>query len=545
MLNPLDPVTSVAEIEVCGTSRETTTVRIAGGANVVATSLDASTTDFCVTVPLRLNTQNTLVATAIDDLAAAPRPVASAEPVVVVNVDPSTIVIATVESRPLDEQEIADLVQQGIIDLNDAQNFNVSIFTVVFTIGAFPVAISQPVVIVPGEPVAIASTGGGWSPGAPVGFTGGDCASSCTTLVVVTPPVVDPVTEQPVVIPGVLILEGRIKTLKEFFQITLALLNTSTLFDLVDLNATIDLPAGLTLFASGPGTDVSAVNAEGAVETIAIDPIGPGETGTGQFVARGDTIGPKTVTVSFDGLIIGGGVLAETPPFDPIQFFSGQANTQLQVFGPPELGVVLAHPQQAGSFDVSLGEIFDLIVEITNLSSRPALYSSLDLFVGGRMELVDENNVAIPERSETRTFGTIPPGQTASTTFRIRSLLQGDIIACQGIASENITLSVDAGSLGQPCEIANTVPANFQPLPADRPPTLVGIQPLNGASEVLVTSSVFSVFTPQTACIVEDTFDNVVTETHRPVEPALGRSGHIGRSPDAGHLLPRGTGHIR
>ena len=37
--------------------------------------------------------------------------------------------------------------------------------------------------------------------------------------------------------------------------------------------------------------------------------------------------------------------------------------------------------------DVVAGEIYDLIVEITNTSSRPALYTSLELFVGGQAEL--------------------------------------------------------------------------------------------------------------------------------------------------------------
>jgi hypothetical protein len=95
--------------------------------------------------------------------------------------------------------------------------------------------------------------------------------------------------------------------------------------------------------------------------------------------------------------------------------------------------------------------------------------------------------------------------------YRVRSLLQGEIIACQGIASRNITLSVDTGPDGAACLINNLYPANFEPLPADLSPTVIGINPLNGQPNVPVTTSVVAAFTPPSACITADTWNNIVT----------------------------------
>jgi len=86
------------------------------------------------------------------------------------------------------------------------------------------------------------------------------------------------------------------------------------------------------------------------------------------------------------------------------------------------------------------------------------------------------------DASQVSNFGHIQPGQTVSAAFRVKSKLQGDVIACQALASENITLTVDVGSTV--CNIANTYPVNFQPLPANMPPTVIGINPLNGQPNI-------------------------------------------------------------
>ena len=77
VLDAVAPVSVLSTIEICGTSRENTTVRIEGGASIVSVSLDGITTNFCLDVPLRTNAENTLIATAVDDAASAPKPSAS------------------------------------------------------------------------------------------------------------------------------------------------------------------------------------------------------------------------------------------------------------------------------------------------------------------------------------------------------------------------------------------------------------------------------------------------------------------------------------
>ena len=511
ILEPLPPVTSLATIQVCGTSRENTTVRIEGGAYTATVSLGAGTTHFCVDVPLRPNAQNILIASAVDDVAPAPKPVAYAQPVAIVQLDPSQVVISRVDVRELTESEIAQLVANGVIDLDDPDNFNVSMFTIVLTIGSTPVRISQPVVHPRGGgggTVVSYGSGGGWvggggggggisAPGQPGGGSG---------IIVITPP-------SGRTIPGIIIIDGRIKTLKEFFQATLLLFNNSETFVLQDMQAAIDLPPGLTPMGAAAGTDVSLVNTQGQTNQTIIGDVGPGQTGAGQFIFRGDAMGVHTLRVDFKGFIAEGGLPAPVP-------VNGAVSTSVLVQGPPELKVVVRHPSNPDGPDVTLNQIYDLIVEITNLSSRPALYTSLDLFVGGNARLVDENNLPIPSSNLVRTIGTIPAGRTASLTYRVQSLAEGEIIACQGIASENITLSVDTGP-GGTCNINNMYPSDFKPLPEDMPPTVIGINPLNGQPNIPVTTSIVAVLTPRTDCLTADTWTNIVT---RPIggNPANG-----------------------
>jgi hypothetical protein len=352
---------------------------------------------------------------------------------------------------------------------------------------------------VPKTPGVSYGGGSGWTGG---GVTPSGCVSGCAQVVVVKTP-----TGQ--TIPGVIIIDGRIKTLKEFFQITIAIQNASADFNLTDMQAAIDLPAGLSPVRAGPGTNVADINTGGEVDSVSLGEIAPGTTGTGQFIIRGDAIGTHTVSVDFDGFLSGGGL---SEPF-PV---NGSVSTSVQVYGPPELGVVVRHPSDPNGPDVSTNEIYNLQVDITNKSSRPALYTSLELFVGGDAELVDADDNPIAESSEVQSFGHIQPGQTVSATFRVKSLVEGEIIACQAIASENISLTVDTGPDGTACNIANTYPANFQPLQEDLPPTVIGINPLNGQPNIPVTSSVVATLTPRSACLTADSWANVITT---PIDP--------------------------
>src|SRR5271155_1349741 len=147
LIPPSAPYFTSANATICGTSRASTTVTINGGTSPVGTTLDASTTTFCLSVPLQPNQQNTLIATAVDNLAAAPRPSESSTPLLVTQINPSQIFIATATSTPLNATQIATLVANGVINLQNPANFNISIFTIVLTIGSFPVTVTQPVVV--------------------------------------------------------------------------------------------------------------------------------------------------------------------------------------------------------------------------------------------------------------------------------------------------------------------------------------------------------------------------------------------------------------
>ncbi|MFK8015830.1 MAG: Ig-like domain-containing protein [Gammaproteobacteria bacterium] len=530
VLDLVDPVTLFSSIEVCGTSRADTTVSIAGGANTVSTQLDSAETQFCLDVPLRPNQNNELFVKATDDLAAEPRPSALAAPVNVAQISLDDIAIVEVDSEPLTEEEIEQLVELGIIDLDDPSNFNVSMFTIVITIGSpsgdpIPVTISQPIAVPisgSGAPVYGGSTGGGWSPtpppppppspGTPSPTTpppsDGGCTEGCSVVVAIPTPAGP-------VIPGVILIDGRIKTLREFYEVVISILNVSPDFTLADIQSQLQLPGGLTAVAAGPGTELADVSSDGTVTELDLGDIGPAETGSGTFIIRGDSIGTYDVGVGFDGFVTG-----STIP-DAIAF-SGGAGTSVEVKGPPELGVVVRHPSDPNGPDVVVNEIYPLTVEITNLSDTPALYTSLELFLGADAVLVDENDQPLPNSSDIRSFGTVNPGATVSATYRVLPLVQGEILACQAVASENISLTVDTGPDGAPCSVSNTIPANFEPLAVNAPPTIVSVSPSSNEGDVAESVSPFAILTPQSACLIADTWTNVETELIDPANPPAG-----------------------
>ncbi len=418
------------------------------------------------------------------------------------------------------------MVANGVINLGDPSNFNVSIFTIVLTIGSLPVTVTQPVVV----PISSGTGSGGgfvlslvsadgWVQGGggpPAGGGGGTaaavptCTESCSTIIAIQPP-------QGPVIPGILIIDGTIKTLKEFFQVTLAVQNTSSVFTLTDVGSSLTLPAGsLTAVSAGIGTNVGTLTTNSANNSISLGAIAPGATGSGQFVIRGDAIGTYSLAVAFNGTITGGGLVAGIP-------FNGQAGTSVQVFGPPDLTVVVHHPRPSGAgYDVIAGQTFTLTVDITNNSTRPALYPSLDLVVGGNETLIDPTTL-LPVSQELTSLPNINPGQTVSASFLAQSSIQGYIIACQGLSSSNISLSVDINANeAAPCNIANTVPASFAPPSPTAAPTVLGISPANGQGNQPITSLAVAELTPVSACLIPDAFTNVVTAPINPSNPAAG-----------------------
>ena len=405
----------------------------------------------------------------------------------VTQINPSQIVIASATSTPLNATQVATLVANGVINLQNPANFNISIFTIVLTIGSFPVTVTQPVVVPVssgGGEVGVGGSGqgsGGWSAGGGGSSGGGGgvipvCTESCSTIIAIQPP-------QGPVIPGILIIDGTIKTLKEFFQVTLAVQNTSSVFTLTNVGSSLSLPAGsLTAVSAGVGTNIGTLSGNGA-STISIGAVPPGATGTGQYIIRGDAIGSYGLAVQYNGFITGGGLANGGIAFN------GSANTSVQVLGPPSLAVVVRFPQPAGTnYNVVAGQNFTLAVDITNTSKQPALYPSLDLVVGGNLVLLDPTTL-LPVAQVLHSLPNINSGQTVTTSFLMQASAQGYVIACQGLSSTNVNLSVDIGNQGAACNIASTIPAAFAPPVPNAPPTVLGISPANGQGNQPITTS--------------------------------------------------------
>src|SRR5262249_7321742 len=159
-------------------------------------------------------------------------------------------------------------------------------------------------------------------------------------------------------------------------------------FTLTDVEAKVTTPAGLTPIRATIGADIGTVSPNDSVDRASIGSVAPGETGTAQFVVRGDSIGLHTVAVDFGGLVTAPGLSSPVP-------WSGRSTTDVQVFGPPELAVTVHHPRNPNGPDVVAGQIYTLIIDVTNRSDRPALYSAIDLVLGGRSTLVSDSGTPI------------------------------------------------------------------------------------------------------------------------------------------------------
>ena len=223
-------------------------------------------------------------------------------------------------------------------------------------------------------------------------------------------------------IPGVILIEGRIKTLKEFFKVDLLLMNVSSLFTLTELTARLEIPEdALTADRAGRRLDPAAATSVRVSDT------------TGQFIVRGDTKGIHTVTAHFGGKITGS-FLPEPVPF------SGSASTDLEVKGPPKLDVKVTHPDH-----VVAGEPYDLVDHhhehrrYRSTRSTPRWPSTS----AAAPNLIDEMTGEEIDGPIVRTLGDILRGETIVQTYKVMPRLSGMITSCVGAADANINLSVD------------------------------------------------------------------------------------------------------
>ncbi len=484
----LPNLVSVDRLVVTGTAAEGALVTIDGGAGPVSVQLGAGETVFSAPVVLRRNAENKL------QICHEVLGVQSCAVFVsVVHLVPDEFVIAEARSRRLSVEEVEVLVENGVVALDDPENFHVSEFTVVIEVAGTQIPVSQPVVLgnAPGVYFGAAGTaapgGSGTGGGSGGGFSGGGGSSRRYAQVVVVQP---PMGLPP--IPGVIFIEGRVKSLKEMFQVTFLLSNLSEIFQLENVTATLLAPTGLTPIRAALGDAVEGVEVDGPIDEIVLGTIAPAlpaqkSEGLAQFIVRGDVAGDYTVEVSFGGVVTGPG-LTEPVPFD------GQVNTGISVFGPPTFDIHLTHPAS-----VTVGQTYDLVVAVTNTAPIPAPFASLDLAVGAGASLAQDGCPApVPSPFQHFELGHLEPGQTREQSLRLVACTDGPVIGCKVRSDEVLNVSVSAGA---PC------PTEREIVPSDLPdgfeaPVVVGIAPTPNtvvphqgvAIEVALSRSVVNIF---------------------------------------------------
>jgi hypothetical protein len=455
-----------------------TTVTIAGGASGVSQNLLAAQTQFGVSVPLKPNAENLLNVTATD----ASGQTATASNLKIVQLTLSNLVKAQVTAQRLTTPQIQALVANGTINLNNPANYNVSMFSVsLFTGGTgatqtvtvtLPVAgpIDQSLLL--GPPLTLQCG----TPTQDIEVNGNQLVVPCGSgssgpwnigipqYVILPFEVSDQSTGAS--IPGLLLFDGKIKTLKEFFNVNLMLMNLSSNFTFSGITAKIAI------------TDQGLSPVVPAGGTIAMNDLPANSQGSGQFVIRGDVIGTHTVTVNFGGMIEGASLTSPVP-------ISGSASTDVQVAGPPTLNVTVEEPAT-----VTAGVPYTLKVNIQNTSTNlDALYASLELDLSGA-SLIDPTTGMPAAAPNILSLGNILAGQTVSEGYTVVPQSSGPIASCVGGASQNITLSVVFTNTAQGCAVG-TIPS--QVVSASGQPTVV-ILPAPNTSNVPVTAPINLIF---------------------------------------------------
>ncbi|MBW1645589.1 MAG: Ig-like domain-containing protein, partial [Deltaproteobacteria bacterium] len=421
---------------------------------------------FDVDLPLKRNAVNNITVTAEDDAGHA-----VSRELAVTQVSLDKIVVSKVTTERLSVEEVEQLVADGVIDLEDPENYNVSTFDIVLTIDKKPVPISMPMALPKNEPSGYeiykmpkGGNDGGRPKPQPVQIiifktkeqhVGGNFIPS---------------------IPGVIIIEGNIKSLKEFFNVRLLLMNTSGIFTLSDVNAELELPAG----ALSHVLPADGINSFGDILPGSGDQPGQKEK---EFIIRGDAIGTQKFTVNFGGFVTGPGIA------DPIPF-NGTAEGSVEVKGPPTFQVRVSHPDSVEAYVP-----YDLVVEITNTGDVPAMYASLELSVDADAQIYfctpGQGGSPVCEYGDgpaVRSFGHLMPGDTAREVFSIRPSVSGPVTSCMAIADQNIDLQVLVGTMG--CMVGHYPPPVMD---ADGAPT-VAVLPAPNATGIHVDAPVVAIF---------------------------------------------------
>ena len=108
------------------------------------------------------------------------------------------------------------------------------------------------------------------------------------------------------------------------------------------------------------------------MDTIALPEAGLGERATLDLLAPMVLAGARRLSVGLEE-VADGAVARRDDAVGP-RFRALHVAPTVEVLGPPELKVAVRHPSVVGeNNDVLLGQVYDLQVEIENVSSRPFL----------------------------------------------------------------------------------------------------------------------------------------------------------------------------
>ncbi len=444
----------------CRTAAADINVSVSGPAGLKNQTLAGDGGAFDVNLPLAKNAVNTITVTATDDYGNI-----ASKDISLTQISFDSLVVAQVKAEPLPPSRVEQLVNEGVIQLDNPENFNVSQFDIVLTIGQELVPISVPIAL----PKEIPFPEGYETYKLPRDEFGGNRKPNEDKIeIVVFEKLLEKQGEiQPPPIPGVIIIEGKIKSLKEFFSVRLLLMNTSGIFTLSDVVANLEFPNG-GLSNVLPADGIAAMG-----DILPGSGTQPGQKEK-EFIIRGDELGERQIKVNYGGKVTGPGI-----PEDAAIPFNGSAPTSVIVKGPPTFLVQVTHP------DVVVEDVnYELVIDITNTGETPALYASLDLDVGADANLVncvmtgDTPLCTEIEGAVTRSLGHIYPAVTVRESFTVKPKKTGPISSCMGVSDQNITLQVLVGAIGcltgkfppesKPSDSAPTVtvlPAAEQPSP--------------------------------------------------------------------------------
>lgn len=446
-------------------------VTVSGPAGSAQQALPDAGGAFDLNLPLSANALNEITVTATDG-----RTNVISRTLRIAQLSLQSIVVSQIRTEPLSVQQIEQLVNDGVIQLDNPANFNVSQFAIVLTIGGQQIPIEFPLVGGSPEETAFESIPPLSDPG-----SGGGSNPNIPDVTIIEQQVSVPGVQgpAPLTIPGILVIEGRIKSLKEFYSVRLLLMNISGIFTLGDVTALISFPDG-GLSATLPDSALADFG-----NILPGDGDLPGQKER-EFIVRGDDLGVKRVRIDFGGVVRGPGI----PDDAPIPF-NGAALSSVEVKGPPNFLVEVTHPDS-----VTALVPYELEVKITNAGQAPALYTTFDLGVGFAGEILECTIDPITTNSVctntpgpvTRQLGHIFPGQTVSQRFTIWPFGTGPISSCLGISDQNITLQVNVGTIG--CLTGHFPPTRGVP---DGLPT-VAVVPANNLLGASVTAPVAAFF---------------------------------------------------